>query len=316
MASIRILVTGSAGLLGYAIREVSKDYEYQFTFVSSRDADLEDPEAARQLIVGHKPDLIIHAAARVGGIRLNLDKPEEILRINRAINDNVLLAASDLGIPKTISFLSTCIFPAAARQPWNEEILHTGDPDKRHWGYATAKRALDLQSQMLSERPGSGRFVTLMPTTMYGPNDNFHPTDSHVLPAVILKTRRAVDEGHKLSLWGTGKPRREFLLSLDMARVTLWAVENYDELETMIVSPSADVSIGELAQLTADIMGYQRGIEWDDGKPDGTPARRTDNSKFQSKLPFFEFTPFADGLAGTIEHFTRHYPNLRGLKAL
>jgi GDP-L-fucose synthase len=311
---LNVLVTGGTGLLGHALRRVAPESGHEFRFISSRDGNLESSAVAERLIELSRPDCIIHAAAVVGGIQYNAERPKELYERNCAINRSVLDAALRRHVPKVISFLSTCIFPEDAPQPWDETMVHQGKPDHRHWGYARAKRLLDVWSREYTDLSGGrSRFVTLMPTTMYGPNENFHPERSHVLPAILLKLYRAQEQGHDLELWGSGDPRREFLLSLDMARVVLWAVERYDDAETMIVSPSTDVSIRELAEQIAELMGFRQEIIWDTTKPDGTPSRRTSNAKFKELLPDFTFMPLRKGLALTLDQFRRNLPRLRGL---
>jgi len=312
---LKILVTGATGLLGHALQCVAPEFGHDFRFTSSRDGDLESPETAARLVASWHPECIIHAAAVVGGMQYNAERPQELYERNCAINRNVLDAALRHHVPKVISFLSTCIFPEDAPEPWGETIVHRGEPDHRHWGYAKAKRLLDLWSREYTDRSGGrSRFVTLMPTTMYGPNENFHPERSHVLPAILLKMHRGQERADDLTLWGSGSPRREFLLSLDMARVVLWAVEHYDDTETMIVSPSTDVSIRELAEQIAELMDFRHKIIWDSRKPDGTPSRRTSNAKFRTFLPDFTFTSLRKGLELTLDHFRESYPRLRGLE--
>ena len=312
---MKILVTGAAGLLGHALQLVAPEAGHDFRFACSRDGDLESPENAERLVAQSRPDCIIHAAAVVGGMQYNAERPQELYERNCAINRNVLDAALRHHVPKVISFLSTCIFPEDAPEPWDETMVHQGEPDHRHWGYAKAKRLLEVWSREYTHRSGGrSRFVTLMPTTMYGPNDNFHPERSHVLPAILLKMHRAQERGDDLTLWGSGSPRREFLLSLDMARVVLLAVEQYDDTETMIVSPSTDVSIRELAEQIAELMDFRHSIIWDSTKPDGTLSRSTSNAKFRRFLPDFTFTSLRKGLESTLNHFREFCPRLRGLE--
>lgn len=315
MSRFRVLVTGSSGLLGTAL-QASPPPGYDLVLTSRKEADLEAEGTADALIRDVRPDCVIHAAAVVGGIRYNMESPEELRDRNNAINDNVLEAAFKYAAPKVISFLSSCLFPEAAPEPWDESMIHSGKPDARQWGYAEAKRALDLKSRELTERSKAGsRFVTLMPTALYGPGDNYHPDRSHVIPATLLKIRRAKQDGVPPVFWGTGKPRREFLFSQDMAQVVWWAVEKYADLETLIVAPPCDESIAEIVQLTANEMAYQGPISWDVQRPEGRLTRRTNTAKFRRFLPNFRFTPFEKGLAVTIQDFQSRYPHLRGLES-
>ena len=311
MSPASILVTGSGGLLGSALRSVTREMGRRCRFVDRGDGDLRRPGVAERILEEARPDCVIHSAARVGGIEENRREPEAMYQDNAQMNRRVLEAALSLGVPKVIAFLSTCIFPLDAPQPWDETMVQNGEPDGRHRGYAMAKRELDLAARDYTRRAsGKGRFVTLTPSTLYGPGDDFHPERSHVLPAILLKMRRARDSGGDVTLWGTGAPRRELLFSLDMARVALWAADNYDDCETLIVSPSSDVSIRELA---AAAMGFEGRIVWDTSRPDGAPSRRTSNAKLRSLLPDLTLTPLERGLRETVAHFEAHYPRLRGL---
>jgi len=310
-----VLVTGAGGLLGSALRSVAAESRWSFRFVDRRDGDLRERGVAEGLLeAGGRPDCVIHAAAHVGGIEENRRDPEAMYEDNARMDRNVLEAALRLGVPKVVAFLSTCIFHPGAPQPWNEKMIHEGEPDQRHWGYARAKRELDLLARDLTARAqGSSRFVTLMPSTLYGPGDDFHPERSHVLPAILLKMWRARETGGDVTLWGTGAPRRELLFSVDMARVALWAADDYDEVEPLIVSPSADVSIRDLAQVVAGAIGFRGRVVWDAERPDGTPSRRTSSAKLRGLVPGLALTPLQRGIETTAAHFRAHYPSLRGL---
>ena len=275
----KVLVTGSDGLLGTAIKQVAGESSDEFHFSNRAEADLSQPQAAVSLINLVKPDAIIHAAAVVGGIRLNMESPELLMEQNRTINRNILNAAFDARIPKVISFLSTCIFPVDAEEPWDESIIHMGEPDNRQWGYAQAKREMDLLNRKFTAlSAGKAHFVSLTPSTMYGPNDNYNAENSHVLPAVVRKIFEANSSGTKPVFWGSGTPRREFIYTMDVARIVLWAIENYKDAETLILSNGGDHSVKEIVEATAEVLGYQGDIEWDTSKPDGRLTRTTDPS--------------------------------------
>ncbi len=311
----RVLVTGAAGLLGAALRDLASGSPYVFDFVTRRDGDLEQPGIARALLRQKRPDCIVHAAAVVGGIRYNMDRPEELRDRNRRINEALLEAAFQQEVPKVISFLSSCIFPQDAPEPWGEDLIHRGEPDRLQWGYAQAKRELDRKSQdYIAQSKRRCRFVTLMPTAMYGLNDNYHPERSHVIPAIFLKLQQAKETGVPPIFWGTGRPRREFLYAPDMARVVLWAIEHYEDPQTMIVAPPGDEAVEQAVTWIAEFIGYKGPIRWDTEKPDGRLTRRTDTAKFRRLYPDFEFTPLREGLREVADHFLRVYPRLRGFE--
>ncbi len=311
---MKVLVTGSAGMLGRAIGAQSSNYAHSFSFASKNEADLERAGEADRLVRAIRPDAVIHCAAVVGGIKLNMDSPEEMRDRNRAINQNLFAAARAHGVKKVVSFLSTCVFPENAPEPWDESMIHSGEADRRQWGYAQAKRELDLLSRKYSTEEGAKtRFVTLVPSTMYGPHDNFSPEGGHVLPAVLLKIHRAKTEGGIPVFWGSGSPRREFLYVDDMARVAIESVEQYDGIEPLIVSPGTDVSVKELVEFISKANGYNGPVQWDSSKTDGRLTRRTSNSKFLSIFSGFKFTGFAAGIEKTMSFFKKNYPALRGL---
>lgn len=311
---MKILVTGSSGLLGKALKGIAaKVGEHEFVFSTREDADLQQPDQVRSLFEQVRPDAVIHAAAVVGGIRLNMEEPESLMKSNKKINENVLNAAYENGVHKCISFLSTCIFPVDAKEPWDESIVHAGEVDRRQWGYARAKRDLDLLCKKLTNDAPPGRlFTTLTPSTMYGPNDNYDLEKSHVLPAVIRKIHAATLSGKPPVFWGTGAPRREFVYAGDVARAVLWALEKYNAAETLLVTPGYDQSVKELVDAVAAEFGYKGPINWDRNKPDGRLTRKTTNEKFKNLNPDFKFTSFQDGLREMIEDYGTRYPSVRG----
>lgn len=316
MPTKRVLVTGASGLLGTALRAEAMTQPREFIWVTRQDADLEDFEATRRLIAHIQPDVILHTAAVVGGIRFNMEHPEELRDRNNRINENVLRAAFEHQVPKVVSFLSSCIFPESAPEPWDETMIHAGEPDSRQWGYAHAKRTLDQRSRELSQKSGGAcRFVTLMPTAMFGANDNYHLERSHVIPAVLMKVRAAIRSGIAPVFWGSGRPRREFLFSRDMARVALWAIEHYDDLEPLIVSPPQDESVQTIVSEVAKQLAYHGPVQWDTQRPDGRLTRRTSQTKFKRLLPDFQFTPFSEALSQTVLDFRSRGTRLRGQEA-
>ncbi|XP_031408786.1 GDP-L-fucose synthase isoform X3 [Meleagris gallopavo] len=235
----RILVTGGTGLVGRAIQEVVANGEGQtdeeWVFVSSRDADLTSAVETRALFEKHKPTHVIHLAAMVGGLFKNIRCNLDFWRRNIHINDNVLHSAYECGVQKVVSCLSTCIFPDKTTYPIDETMIHNGPPHSSNFGYSYAKRMIDVQNRGYFEQHGC-RFTAVIPTNVFGPHDNFNIEDGHVLPGLIHKVYLAKQNGSALTVWGTGKPRRQFIYSLDLARLFVWVLREYEEVEPIILS--------------------------------------------------------------------------------
>ncbi|NXV90222.1 FCL synthase, partial [Calonectris borealis] len=213
----RILVTGGTGLVGRAIEKVVADGEgrsdEEWIFVSSRDADLTNAAETKALFEQHKPTHVIHLAAMVGGLFKNIRYNLDFWRRNIHINDNVLHSAYEMGVQKVVSCLSTCIFPDKTTYPIDESMIHNGPPHSSNFGYSYAKRMIDIQNRGYFEQHGC-RFTAVIPTNVFGPHDNFNIEDGHVLPGLIHKVYLAKQTGSALTVWGTGKPRRQFIYSL------------------------------------------------------------------------------------------------------
>eukprot|EP00076_Gallus_gallus_P037351 XP_025002889.1 GDP-L-fucose synthase isoform X1 [Gallus gallus] len=235
----RILVTGGTGLVGRAIQEVVANGEgrpdEEWVFVSSRDADLTSAVETKALFEKHKPTHVIHLAAMVGGLFKNIRCNLDFWRRNIHINDNVLHSAYECGVQKVVSCLSTCIFPDKTTYPIDETMIHNGPPHSSNFGYSYAKRMIDVQNRGYFEQHGC-RFTAVIPTNVFGPHDNFNIEDGHVLPGLIHKVYLAKQNGSALTVWGTGKPRRQFIYSLDLARLFVWVLREYEEVEPIILS--------------------------------------------------------------------------------
>nr|XP_040149464.1 GDP-L-fucose synthase isoform X4 [Ictidomys tridecemlineatus] len=267
--SMRILVTGGSGLVGRAIQKVVEDGAglpgEEWVFVSSKDADLTDTAQTQALFQRVQPTHVIHLAAMVGGlfrnIKYNLDFWEELdeqaQRRNVHINDNVLHSAFEVGVCKVVSCLSTCIFPDKTTYPIDETMIHNGPPHNSNFGYSYAKRMIDVQNRAYFQQHGC-TFTAVIPTNVFGPHDNFNIEDGHVLPGLIHKVHLAKSSGSALTVWGTGKPRRQFIYSLDLARLFIWVLREYSEVEPIILSVGEEdeVSIKEAAEAVMEAMGF------------------------------------------------------------
>jgi GDP-L-fucose synthase len=303
----KILVTGSNGLVGSAIKQLNlKDV----VFIGHQDVDLTDFNKTKEYFADIKPERVIHLAAVVGGVGSNMSHPGSFFRDNIMINTNVLESARLAGVKKLISLMSTCVFPDKIEYPINEKDLHNGPPHPSNFGYAYAKRMLDVQSRGYRKEWGCD-YIIGIPTNIYGPNDNFSLTDGHVLPALIHKIFLAKQNNSDLTVWGTGKPLREFIYSLDIAKLITWALDNYNEESPIIFSPGTEISIKELVGLIALKMKFSGKIIFDETKPDGQHRKPSDTSKIKKYLPDFEFTNMDKGLEETINWFINNYPNIK-----
>jgi len=276
----RIFVAGHRGLVGSAIVRRLRAAGYEQLLLRTRqELDLTDTAAVRSFFDAERPDYVFLAAARVGGILANNTFPADFIRENLAIQLNVIDAAYRAGVRKLLFLGSSCIYPKYAPQPIKEEYLLTGALEPTNEAYAIAKIAGIKQCQAYHRQYGA-KFISVMPTNLYGPGDNFDLETSHVLPALIRKFHEAKTTGaHEVTIWGTGKPRREFLYVDDLADACIFLMQNYDSPEIINVGTGKDISILELAHLVADVVGYSGEIVRDESKPDGTPRKLLDVSR-------------------------------------
>ena len=298
------LITGGSGLVGSTI-----DAEIK---LGSKDGDLRKWSDVKKIFETHRPTHVIHAAARVGGVGGNMKAKGEFFYDNIMINTNVLEACRLYKVEKVVSFLSTCIFPDSVEYPLTEKKIHLGAPHSSNYGYAYAKRMLDVQTEVYRDQYKLD-FVSVIPTNIYGLNDNFNLDSGHVIPSLIHKCYLAKKNNTDFKVWGSGKPLREFIYAKDIGKLTKWALENYDESEPIIFSTSHEISIKDLVDLIVNNMGFDGKVVWQDDKPDGQFRKPSCNKKLMSYVPDFKFTPIEVGLKETIEHFVKTYPNLRGV---
>jgi len=304
----RYLVTGSAGMLGSSLRrQLGNDGA---VYLTREDADLTSFEATAALFRTHRPEFVIHCAAVVGGIGSNSIHSGDYFRKNILINLNVLEAARLAGVKRLISFMSTCVFPDNTVYPLQEINLHNGAPHPSNFGYAYAKRMLEVQSSAY-RKEWNCDFIVAIPTNMYGPNDDFALEGGHVIPSLIHRTYLRQQEGADLLAWGTGSPLREFVYVDDIAKLTLWALENYREDEPIIFSSGIERSIKELVEIVAEKMRFTGKIVWDSTKPDGQFRKPSDTAKLRRLLPQFQFTPLDEGIEKSVAWFKANYPNIR-----
>lgn len=307
----KILVTGGTGLVGNAIKTISKNYDYDFIFLSSKDCDLTNYTDTFELFSKYEPDCVIHLAACVGGLFKNMRHKVDMFEKNILINTNVLKICHEIGVKKVVSCLSTCIFPDKTTYPIDETMLHNGAPHFSNDAYAYAKRMLDVQSRAYKEQYNDN-FICVIPTNIYGPHDNFNLQDSHVIPGLIHKCYLAKQKGEPFVIAGTGTPLRQFIYSEDLAILILWALENYNEIEPIILSvpESEEKSINFVATCIAKKFNYENLI-FDKEKPDGQFKKTANNSKLLARIQNFDFIPIEEGISKTVEWFEANYKNSR-----
>ena len=299
---MRIFVAGGTGLIGSAITAEYLNLGHEVFAVSRREVDLSDADSTLAAVTDFRPNLIIDAAARVGGIGANNSKPVEFLLQNLKIQNNLMLAAHEAGVEKFVFLGSSCIYPRNCPQPIREEYLLTGKLEETNSAYAIAKIAgIELVNSYRKEYGKS--WISLMPTNLYGPKDNFAIEGSHVLPALIRKFVDAESENSKtVELWGDGSPLREFLHVEDVARAVVLASQEYDEALHLNIGSGDEIRIKDLALLIADLSGFKGEISWDTSRPNGTPRKVLDSSRMRS-LGWVPKISLRDGIRSTIDWY-------------
>lgn len=298
----RIFVAGHRGLVGSAlVRRLARE-DCELLTVGREALDLRDSGAVEEWFAANRPDAVIMAAARVGGIAANLAQPADFLHDNLAIQTNIMAAAHRCDVAKLLFIGSSCIYPVGAPQPLAEESLLKGELEASHLWYGTAKIAGMLLARAYRQQHGRD-FLTVLPTNLYGPGDNFDPATSHVVPALIRKAHEARSAGApSLAMWGTGTPRREFLHVDDCADACVHLLRHYSGADPVNLGTGTDVSIRELTQLVCDVVGFTGPIISQPDKPDGAPRKLLDVTKLTS-LGWQASTDLGDGLAQTYRWF-------------
>ena len=298
----KVLITGGTGLVGSSISQGIK--------LSSKDGDLRDLDKTLEIFDKHKPNKVIHCAGRVGGLGGNMNYKGEFFYDNIMMNTNVIEAARRTGVERLVCFLSTCVFPDDVEYPLTEEKVHLGEPHFSNYPYAYAKRMADIQIRAYREQYGI-EYVSVIPTNIYGPHDNFNIETGHVLPSLIHKCYLAQQNNTDFVIWGTGKPLREFIFSKDIAKLTEWVLDNYTDEQPIIFSTSDAVTIKDVVDLIVEYMNFKGNVVWDRDKPDGQYRKPSSIEKLKSYLPDFEFTSIEDGLKETVEWFYENYEVIR-----
>ena len=304
---------GHRGLVGSAIvRRLQADGYDNLIARASKELDLREQQAVRGFFAAEKPDYVILAAARVGGILANNTYPADFLYDNLMMEANVIHASYENNVKKLLALGSTCIYPKMAAQPLKEETLLTGPLEATNEWYAVAKIAGIKLCQAFHRQHGCN-FIAAMPTNLYGPGDNFDLEKSHVLPAMIRKFHEAkLNQDPSVTLWGTGQALREFLHVDDLADACLFLMHEYDEPEIVNIGVGKDLSIAELAGIVCDVVGFEGEIVYDASKPDGTPRKLVDTSKING-LGWHAKTALPEGIENTYRWFLDNVDSLRGL---
>ena len=304
--SEKIFVAGHRGMVGSALIRALEAAGFSKLLKRDRsELDLGDSAAVSKFFAKEKPEVVIFAAAKVGGIKANNDQPVEFLLENLRVQNSVIAAAHENGARKLLFLGSSCIYPKLAPQPIPETALLSGPLEPTNEAYAIAKIAGVRLCQAFSREYGAN-FVSAMPTNLYGPNDNFDLETSHVLAALLRKAFEAKkSSARELVVWGTGTPHREFLHVDDCASACLFLLEKYDSPEIVNVGCGEDISIRELAELVCQVVGFDGELSWDKTKPDGTPRKLLDVSKLRG-LGWTPTIPLRDGIAQTYDWFLKN----------
>ena len=299
----KIFIAGHRGMVGSAIVRALQAQGFTNLLVRTRqELDLLDRPAVREFFKTERPAFVVDAAARVGGIVANSEKPVEFLLENLTIQNNLIEAAADFGCAKFLFLGSSCIYPKHAPQPIREDALLTGPLEPTNDAYALAKIAGIKLCQAYAREYGK-TFLSAMPTNLYGPHDNFDLHTSHVLPALIHKVHEAKKSGaRQIEVWGSGTPRREFLHADDLADACVFLLKNYDSPELINIGSGTDVTIRELAELVCEILGFDGTLVFDPTKPDGTPRKLMDSSRL-FHLGWKPRIPLREGIADAYAWF-------------
>tara|TARA_Y100001949_G_scaffold173224_1_gene178470 strand:- start:389 stop:1324 length:936 start_codon:yes stop_codon:yes gene_type:complete len=303
----RIYVAGHRGLVGSAIIRSLKQRGFE-NLITRTHAELElmDAVAVKDFFEQAKPEYVFLAAAKVGGIHANSTYPADFMRENLIVQTNVIHESWRQGVVKLLFLGSSCIYPKLCPQPIKEEYLLSGELEKTNDAYALAKIAGIKTCQSYNQQHGT-HFISAMPTNLYGVNDNFHPENSHVLPALIRRFHEAkLANVESISIWGTGTSRREFLHSSDLADAVLFLMENYDDSEIVNVGCGKDQTIKELAETIQEVVGYTGHLKFDSTRPDGTPQKILDISKINS-LGWKPTISLREGLKQVYQWYTEQY---------
>jgi len=310
-----ILVTGGSGLVGKGIQTVveadPKDDE-KWIFLSSKDGNLLSETETEAIFEKYQPTHVIHLAALVGGLFANMSANCDFFRNNMKMNDNILSCSHKHKVEKVVSCLSTCIFPDKTTYPIDETMVHNGPPHNSNFGYSYAKRMIDVQNRAYNEQHGC-QFTSIIPCNVFGPHDNFNIQQGHVIPGLINKAHQAKKNGTPFEIWGTGAPLRQFIYSLDLAKLTVWVLREYQEIDPIILATDEadEVSIKDVAMMVVEASDFKGEVKFLTDKADGQFKKTASNLKLRKYLPEFEFVPIKQAIHETVEWFEKNYDTAR-----
>ena len=295
-----VLVTGANGFMGtQVVKELKKRNPKKIICPSSKDCDLREKENCRMMV--KDVDLIFHLAGKGGGIGIMKEKPAEIFYDNIMMGTNLIHEAKEANVEKFIGIGTVCSYPKFAKIPFTEELIWDGYPEETNAAYGLAKKMMIVQSEAYKKQYNFNS-ISIIPTNLYGPGDDFNPITSHVIPALILKIFNAKNS-NSITLWGDGSPTRDFLYIDDVAKGIVLAAENYNDHLPVNLGSDDEISIKDLANLISKLMQFEGKIKWDKSKPNGQPRRRVSNKRAKESFRFKPETNIEDGLRNTIEWF-------------
>lgn len=307
---MKVLVLGSNGLVGSAIREQAKDSRHTFIFATRKDADLTKEDDVDGLVNQYRPMCIINCAALCGGIGGNEGNPVSFFRKNVFMNSNILQSAHRYGVDKVLMFSSVCVFPYEA-EVVDESMMLEGHPFESNASYGWAKRMIDVEISAYKKQYGNKQWTSIIPGNIIGPQDNYSLTNGHVLPALIHKIFLAKKENKSISCWGDGSAKREFIYSKDLARILLQIIELSEIPQRIIVSGEQQISIKELVERLCVAADFKCGVVWDSSRPTGQKARSSNISLLKSLIKDVKITELDEALRESYQWFEQNYPNVR-----
>lgn len=321
--TIKILVTGGTGLVGngiqYALNEEKSSNAEKWIFVGSKDADLTKFEEVRLLFEKHMPDYVVHLASMMGGVYKNMNQNLDFFITNTLININVLKCCYNFNVKKIFSCLSTCVFSMDDKTPYSEKSSINGDIHDSNSGYALSKRNILILNKLFNEKLSKQEetdqrlFMSFIPCNIFGPHDNFRTGESHFIPSLVRRLYESKSEKKPLIIYGDGKAKRQFIYSHDLGKLILWLVRNYNDAETIILSPdeNEEYTISEIVNKTASAFNFSQNIVYDTNQSSGVLSRTVTNKKLQqlykeSEGVYFEFIPYEQAIEETMNWFIKN----------
>jgi len=306
-----VMVTGGSGLVGKAIQKVIKEdmrKNEQWIFLSSKDGDLLNKEETFSVFEKYQPTHVIHLAGLVGGLSTWIDHNCTFFRRNMDMSNNMFEASHKYRVKKLVSCLSTSIFPDKTTYPLDETMLHNGPPHYTSFGYSYAKRMVDVLNKAFHEEHGC-LFTSIIPCNIFGPHDNFNAAEGHVMPGLIRKAYEAKRNGSPFEIWGTGKPLRQFIYSEDLAKLCIWVLREYEEIEPIMLTTDEtdEIPIKEVTRMILEANDFKGEVKYLTHKPDGQLRKVANNAKMRKYLPEFQFTPIRKAINETVKWFIDNY---------